>query len=455
MKTNTGNTIVAQATPPGRGGVGIIRVSGSEALPIAQEILGKNISARTVNFCNFFAQDKKIIDHGIAIYFSAPQSFTGEDVLELHGHGSQVVMDILLQRVLELGARLAKPGEFTERAFLNHKLDLVQIEAIADLINATTQKAAQNAARSLQGEFSRRINRLVALLIELRARIEATIDFVEEEDIEKITSAPFNKEVEDILCKIGELKNGAKQGMILRDGITVVITGDTNAGKSSLLNCLSGQDVAIVTDIPGTTRDVLRVWIQIDGLPVNLLDTAGLHDKPDLIEAEGIRRAWEEVKKADHVLLVVDASTNSDRSPRELGVDFLKVIPEHNHFTVLYNKIDLTREGVKITKNDGIDCIYLSVKEKQGLSLLKKHLKDSAGVCAIEDGFSARRRHLDSLERAEKFLQNIKCDLLKSNEAELIAEELRRAQNALGEITGEVTTDDLLDKIFAEFCVGK
>ena len=449
------STIAAQATSPGRSGVGIIRVSGPSTKIIAREILGKDIVARSAVFCNFFSKDRKIIDQGLAIYFSAPQSFTGEDVLELHGHGGQVIMDLLLRRILELGARLANPGEFTERAFLNRKLDLIQTEAIADLINAATEKAAQNAMRSLQGDFSKQINKLVALLIELRAQIEAAIDFAEEAEIEKSANQNFINNINNISLQIKQLKNTAKQGVILRDGVTAVITGNPNAGKSSLFNCLSGQDAAIVTNIPGTTRDVLRAWIQIDGLPVNVLDTAGLHDQPDLIEEEGIRRAWEEIKKADHVLLVVDASANQERDLNKLTKDFLKIISPKNSFTVLYNKIDLTGEEAKIIKGNNIDSIYLSTKTGSGLDLLKQHLKAKSGFCDAADGFSARRRHLDALERAENYLQNIQNDLLDSNKLELIAEELKHAQQALGEITGEVTVDDLLNKIFSEFCVGK
>lgn len=449
------DTIAAQATPPGRGGVGIIRVSGSGASLVAREILDKKITAKNVNFCSFIDSDTKIIDQGIAIYFSAPNSFTGEDVLELHGHGGQIIMDLLLQRVLDLGVRLANPGEFTQRAFLNHKFDLVQAEAVADLIDASTSQAAQNAMRSLQGDFSKRVNEIAALLINLRAHIEAAIDFTEEEDIKEWNTNSLSEDMNKILSQIKDLKNVAKQGMILREGITAVITGSPNAGKSSLLNCLSGQDAAIVTNVPGTTRDVLRAWIQIEGLPIHILDTAGLHNQPDLIEEEGIRRAWEEIKKADHVLLVIDASCDKKRNPKEQSLDFLKEIPSHGRITVLYNKIDLTKEDVKIKKENNIDCIYISTKTGQGLDLLKEHLRNSSGINAIEDGFSARRRHLDALARAENYLEGIQNSLLEKKNVELMAEDLRCSQKALGEITGEVVVDDLLDKIFSEFCIGK
>lgn len=471
----TSDTIAAQATPPGRGGVGIIRVSGPGSLLIAQTVLNKTPRSRYVHFCNFFSHDQKVIDQGLVIYFFAPHSFTGEDVLELHGHGGQVVMDLLLQRVLELGARLARPGEFMERAFLNRKLDLVQAEAVADLINAATSKAAQNAACSLVGKFSCEINKIVAQLIEARAQIEAAIDFVEEEDVLETSASDssFSRDIKKrwlqlintILLQVTQLKNNAMQGVILREGVTVVIVGNPNAGKSSLLNCLSGQDMAIVTDIPGTTRDVLRTWIQIDGLPIHVLDTAGLHERPDVIEQEGIRRAWEEIKKADHVLLMVDAAVENVRAPDVVSEKFLKILPKNSKITVLYNKIDLTKEAARIEKRNNIDCLYLSVKTGAGINLLQRHLKESAGLQIEENVFGARRRHVDSLARAEKLLQNAERDLARAvavespattaTTIELIAEDLKQAQRALGEITGEVTTEDLLGKIFSEFCVGK
>ncbi len=448
------DTIAAQATPLGRGGVGIVRISGSLALPIAEAILKKTPEARRVNFCKFFSADGEIIDQGLALYFQAPHSFTGEEVLELHCHGGPLLIDLLLQRVLALGARMARPGEFMERAFLNRKIDLVQAEATADLIDAATSQAAQNAVRSLQGEFSAQVNQLLTSLIGLRTHLEALIDFPEEEEIEKLAQGQFGEEIDNILLKVEELKNTAKQGVILREGITVVIAGKPNAGKSSLFNYLSGREAAIVTDIPGTTRDVLHAQVQIDGMPINLLDTAGLRDQPDVIEGEGIRRAWEEIKKADHVLLVVDAFANPNRDPDKLWADFFGVMPKHAHFTVLYNKIDLIGEEPRVIKTDNADSIYLSVKTQQGLDLLRQHLKKSAGFHSVENGFSARRRHLDALDKAEKHLQNAQ-QILSVGTLELVAEDLTQAQRALGEITGEFTPDDLLAKIFSEFCLGK
>ena len=450
----TSDTIAAPATPPGRGGVGMIRISGSLVPSIAQTILKKNLKARRASFCNFFSVNGKVIDQGLALYFCAPHSFTGEDVLELHCHGGVVIMDLLLQRVLELGARMARPGEFMARAFLNHKIDLIQAEAVADLIDAASSQAAQNAVRSLQGEFSKQVNKLLTMLIKLRTHLEATIDFPEDEETEKLSSANFGNNINDILCQLKQLKDTAKQGAILRDGISVVIAGKPNAGKSSLFNCLSGQEAAIVTDIPGTTRDVLHTRIQIDGLPIDLLDTAGLHDQPDIIEGEGIRRAWEEIKKADHVLLVVDAFASRDCDPDKLWSDFFGVMPKHAHFTVLYNKIDLLNEEAKIIKINDVECIYLSVKNQKGLDLLKQHLKNSAGFHAVENGFSARRRHLDALDRAEKHLYNAQ-QILLTGTLELVAEDLVQAQHSLGEITGEFAAEDLLAKIFSEFCLGK
>lgn len=447
------DTIAAQATPPGRGGVGIIRVSGPKVLSIAQSILTKNLKPRYATFCNFSASDKSIIDQGVAIYFPAPHSVTGEDVLELQGHGGQVVMNLLLERVLELGARLAKPGEFIERSFLNRKLDLSQVEAVADLINASSSRAAQNAMRSLQGGFSQQISSLVQKLIDLRANIEATIDFVEEVEQKDITS--FKVSVTNLLSQIKNLKNISRQGAVLSEGIKVVITGDPNVGKSSLLNYFSGEERAIVTDIPGTTRDILRVTIDLDGLPINLLDTAGMNDKPDIIEAEGIRRAMAEIKKADHVLLIIDLSVNKQIDISKIGTDFLKLISNQGRLTVVCNKIDLTGENPKTVEGDKFDIIYLSVKTGQGLDLLKKHLKDCAGKYVIENGFSARRRHTAALDKAENYLQRINDDLFFDSKIEIIAEELKEAQQALGEITGEFVPDDLLNKIFSEFCVGK
>lgn len=458
------DTIAAQATAPGSGGVGIIRVSGPQTLVIARKILHKGsgrtagltpqLKPKEATFCSFINQEGKIIDQGVAIYFAAPNSFTGEDVLELHGHGGQVIMDVLLEQVLKIGARLANPGEFTQRAFLNGKLDLVQAEAVSDLITASTSQAAQNAIRSLQGEFSREINRIIDVLTDLRVTIEATIDFVEEEDVKEIEIKKVKQGIENVSNLLNELKTKAKQGVVLQEGINIVITGKPNAGKSSLLNCLSKKDVAIVAATPGTTRDILRSWIQIDNVAVHVLDTAGLHDNPDPIEAEGIRRAWDEIEKADHLLLVVDASLSDKDSFEKQGQELLQRIPAHSKLTVLYNKIDLFGGKGKVVDEGRVTRVYISTKTGAGLDLLQEHLKNGIGEINFEGGFSAKRRHLDALRRAQDEVEKarIKCDDVYLEE---LAEDLRYAQNILGEITGKVVVDDLLDKIFSEFCVGK
>lgn len=447
------DTIAAQVTPPGRGGVGIVRVSGSLVDSIASNILDQLPNPRYATFCNFFGAEKLLIDQGVAIRFQAPHSYTGEDVLELQGHGGPIVMDDLLHRVLELGARMAKPGEFTERAYLNHKIDLTQAEAIIDLINASSSQAAQNAMRSLQGDFSKKINLITNQLIQLRVNVETAIDF-SEEDLSLINESRSHDDILEILAKINQLKESIKQGIVLRDGITVVITGKPNAGKSSLLNQLSGQDTAIVTDIPGTTRDVLHCRLQIDRMPVHLLDTAGLHDHPGIIEGEGIRRAYLEIKAADHVLIVVDGSDSSNRDPRELKSEFFPILAEHAKLTIIYNKIDLTNEVAKHTLIGDVNCIFLSAKTGDGFDILKNYLKNCAGYQTIESGFSARRRHLDALLRAEKYLLEA-ANSFHHQAVEFIASDLNLAQQALTEITGDFSNEDLLDRIFAEFCIGK
>lgn len=441
----TSDTIAAPVTPPGRGGVGIIRISGPLALAIATKIIDFTPKTRSAHFCKFLSTEQTTIDQGLAIYFQAPHSFTGEDVVELQCHGSSIIMDILLERILWLGARMAEPGEFTRRAFLNHKIDLIQAEAIADLIDATSQQAAQNAVRSMQGEFSKLINQLLNMLIKIRAELEAAIDFPEEEEIENLALNNITQDISNVLQQISKIKNIAKQGEILRDGITIVLAGKPNAGKSSLFNYLAGHNAAIVTDIPGTTRDVLHTRIQIDGLPINLIDTAGLRAQADIIEAEGIRRAQEQMQKADHVLLIVDATNPQD----------LEQIPENIKYTVVYNKVDLIPDPTRcVAPQPANNCLYISVQNNQGLNLLKQHIKDIAGLQSIENGFSARRRHLEALNQCEQYLINAN-KILISGSLELAADDLNFAQRALGEITGEFSADNLLDKIFGEFCIGK
>ncbi|MCL5260371.1 MAG: tRNA uridine-5-carboxymethylaminomethyl(34) synthesis GTPase MnmE [Gammaproteobacteria bacterium] len=452
MNTST-TTIAAPVTPPGCGGVGIVRVSGPLTTTIAKAVLGKVPRPRYATFCKFFAENKSIIDEGVALYFSAPNSFTGEDVLELQGHGGQVILDCVLQRVLSLGAIMARPGEFSERAFLNGKIDLTQAEAIVDLVNATTALGARNAMRSLQGEFSARIHSLVEQLIKLRTQIEAAIDFPEEE-LELLADGKIAEALTKLLTELKIIENTAQEGVVLREGITVVIAGKPNAGKSSLLNQLCGRDAAIVTPIPGTTRDIIRSFIQLDGLPIHLLDTAGLRDNPDTIESEGIARAWQEIKNADHLLVIVDGAAEKLRDPKKIVSEFASVMPEHAKITVVYNKIDLTFEAPQIKKQEQITSVYLAAKTGVGLDLLKKHLIASAGICDGSGGFSARRRHLEALRHAYDAILAATY-VLKQNSLELVAEELTSAQKFLGTITGEFTSDDLLARIFSEFCLGK
>lgn len=443
------SAIAAIATPPGRGGVGVIRVSGDAVPSIAAALVRKELWPRKAHLVTFQCASGDPIDQGLAIYFPAPHSFTGEDVLELHAHGSPVVLDMLLRRVLELGARIARPGEFSERAFLNDKIDLAQAEAIADLIECTTESAARSAQRSLQGEFSGQINELVESLIQLRLYIEASIDFVDE-DIELLTAGHIDGRLADLLQRLDVIRASARQGQLLRDGMTLVITGRPNAGKSSLLNRLTGRDSAIVTPIAGTTRDTLKEFIQIDGLPLHVIDTAGLREhSEDVVEQEGMRRARSEIARADHVLLLID-----DTEP-DCTDSLLADIPSHLPVTYIHNKIDLSGHSVGQQMTAKGAVLYLSLKTGEGTGLLVQHLKDCVGYAEEAEGvFMARRRHLEAIDQAmaavQKAVENFNAGVL-----ELLAEELRLAQNALSEITGEFTSDDLLSRIFADFCIGK
>ncbi len=449
MLIDTPDTIAAIATPPGNGGVGIIRISGALVLQIARQLQHKPLTPRLAQYCAFRDADDSVIDSGISLYFPAPHSYTGEDVLELQAHGGSVVMDMLLRRVLALGARLAKPGEFTERAFLNDKLDLAQAEAVADLIESSTEQSVRSAQKSMQGVFSSHINELVAELTELRIYVEAAIDFVDEE-IDFLSDGVVENRIVSLLQKLERIQLTAQQGRLLRDGMTVVLAGKPNAGKSSLLNALAGHEAAIVTDIAGTTRDVLRERIQLDGMPLHIIDTAGLREDSDnAIEQEGIRRAREEIGKADRVLLLIDA--------REAGAEpILETLPANIPVTEVYNKIDLLDRSPSITEMDRGTTIYLSVKTGDGMDLLKQHLKHSVGFTdATDDVFIARRRHLEALRQGHEFVQNALTQLQVSQAGELVAEELRQAQNCLAEITGQFSSDDLLGKIFSSFCIGK
>jgi tRNA modification GTPase len=444
-------TIVAIATAPGYGGIGIVRVSGPLARTVATAVLGQVPAAGRAVRRQFVDEAGEALDSGIAIFYAAPHSFTGEDVLELQGHGGPVVLDLLVARCLELGARPARAGEFSERAFLNDKIDLAQAEAVADLIAAGSAVAARAAVRSLSGEFSTRVEKLSAELSSLRIFVEAAIDF-SDEDIEQLSAGDVAGRVQRLLADFLALDAATEQGRLLHDGYTLAIAGRPNAGKSSLMNALAGHDAAIVTAIPGTTRDVLRERIVIDGLPVTVLDTAGLRESPDLVEAEGIRRARHEFERADRVLFVVDASDPS--ALEALGSD-LAALPPEVPVTVLLNKSDL--RAVSAAAVSGAEAtLALSVRTGAGLQALRAHIKDSAGYRPADAGvFSARRRHIDALRRARANLEAAQTQLAGRAGAEIVAEELRLAHQELGEITGRVTSDELLGQIFASFCIGK
>lgn len=448
MDIITVDTIAAIATPLGNGGVGIIRVSGSDVTNIAKQIINRPLKARFALFTTFSDQDGSIIDSGITLYFPAPASYTGEEVLELQAHGGSIILDILLKRVLSLGARMARPGEFTERAFLNNKIDLAQAEAVADLIESSTEQSARSAQKSLQGLFSRQINEMVNQLTELRAYVEAAIDFVDEE-IDFLSDGMVESKIENIANQIQTILNTAYQGRLLRDGYTIVLAGKPNAGKSSLLNALAGHDAAIVTDIAGTTRDVLREKIQIDGMPLHIIDTAGLRESDNPVEKEGIRRAHEEIKKADEILLLIDVS---DPEHQSILTSFSSDAP----ITKIYNKIDLLGIDPEINQSAQGKQIYLSLKTGQGMALLKQHLKETAGFKGNnENVFIARRRHIEALQKSLNFVQSALMQSKTNKAGELVAEDLKLSQQCLTEITGEFSSDDLLGKIFSSFCIGK
>ena len=445
------DTIAAIATAPGRGGIGIIRVSGRGCRAIAHALLGRVPEPRVAELHRFADAAGEPIDEGLALYFPGPASFTGEDVLELQGHGGPVVQDLLLRRVLELGARAAEPGEFTQRAFLNDKLDLAQAEAVADLIDSGSAQAARAALRSLQGEFSSQVHDLAEAVLELRMWVEAAIDFPEEE-VDFLGDRALDARLEFIRRRFAELAETARQGTLLRDGLTLVIAGRPNAGKSSLLNRLAGYDAAIVTPIPGTTRDVLRERIEIDGLPLHVLDTAGLRESPDEVEAEGIRRAHRELARADRVLFVVDAADAAAVAAIEAD---LVALPTDAPRTVVLNKIDRIGGEPRLEPGD-VAQVHLSAASGAGLDLLRAHLKDCVGFHPAGAGvLSARARHLDALRRARAHVEEAHRLLVERHAGELVAQELTDAQKQLGEITGEVTSDELLGRIFSSFCIGK
>ncbi len=460
---NDTDVIAAIATAPGRGGVGIVRVSGRNLEPVLEQLVGATIAPRYAHYCEFRDGVGGVVDQGLALYFPAPKSFTGEDVIELHGHGGPVVMDALLARVVELGARIARPGEFSERAFLNGKMDLTQAEGIADLIAADSRQAARNALRTLQGAFSQRIHAFTEDLVRLRAYVEAAIDFPEE-DIDFLSEGEVGKRLDDLIQGLDSLVADAGQGVLLQEGMTVVIAGKPNAGKSSLLNRLSGRDSAIVTNVPGTTRDLLRERIDIDGMPLHIVDTAGLRESADEVEQEGMRRAWGEIERADRVLFMVDSSESPDVVPAQIWPEFFARLPGRHNLTFLLNKIDLSGLSagqdcapyVTVAGSEPCPVLRLSVITGAGLDDLRSHLKECMGYRGTTEGlFTARRRHLDALINTQRVLRDAARQLRASQQGELLAADLLQAQRLMGQITGEFTSDDLLGEIFSSFCVGK
>jgi tRNA modification GTPase len=444
------DTIVAVATPPGRGGIGIVRMSGPAVRHIADSVTGGLPSPRVARFARFRDADGSVIDEGIALFFPGPASFTGEDVLELQGHGGPIVMDMLLGRLIALGARRAEPGEFSRRAFLNDKLDLAQAEAVADLIDSRTRAAARSAVRSLSGEFSRQVHALVDAMTRLRVYVEAAIDFPEEE-IDFLADERIGQDLEGLIVQVDTLLRRAHTGQLLRDGMTLVIAGRPNAGKSSLLNALTGQDSAIVTEVPGTTRDLLREQIDIDGLPVQVIDTAGIRASDDVVEQEGVRRAREQIARADHALWVYDGSLPS--ADPGLGQEDL---PTGLAVTRIHNKADLSGHAIGLKQETDGAVVHLSAKTGEGVDCLRAYLKQLVAFDGSGEGdFSARRRHLEAIERAQASLLAGRDALHKGRAGELLAEDLRQAQLALSAVTGDFSADDLLGEIFSSFCIGK
>ena len=452
---NSLDSIVAIATAPGRGGVGIVRISGPDISAFTAAITGKNLLPRQATFTDFSGANGEVLDEGVAIYFPAPASFTGEHVLELQGHGGPVILDALVQRCVELGARPARPGEFSERAFLNDKLDLAQAEAIADLIDATSIQAARCAVRSLQGDFSLLVNDLVNRLISIRLYVEAAIDFPEEE-IDFLADERLSQNLQQLSDDLRDTLSKAQQGSLLRDGMTVVLAGKPNAGKSSLLNALAGRDAAIVTPKAGTTRDVLRETVTLDGMPLHIVDTAGLRDSDDEIELEGIRRAWLEIEQADQLLFLVDANESDDPDLTAIWPEyFARFGVARQPISLVLNKIDESghRPG---RLSERVNSFAISAKHKTGLDELVGFLQSSMGFDERSEGlFSARRRHLAALEKALELVVVGQRQLSGSGAGELLAEDLRLAQTQLSEITGVFTSDDLLGHIFSSFCIGK
>ena len=440
------DTIAAIATAPGRGGIGVVRVSGAQVPSVALALIGKLPPPRLATLANFIDIDGSVIDQGIVLYFAAPHSFTGEAVLELQGHGGPAVMQRLLARCLEIGARMAQPGEFTRRAYLNDKLDLAQAESVADLIDACSVQAAKSAMRSLQGEFSREIHTLVQGLIDLRMLVEATLDFPEEE-IDFLEAAQAKEKLAAIREQVQRVLNKAKQGALLREGLHVVLIGQPNVGKSSLLNRLAGDEVAIVTPVAGTTRDTVREEIQIEGIPLHIIDTAGLRETQDEVEKIGIARTWAAVEKAQLAVVIIDATRGQAADDEAI----LSQLPRGLPVLRVYNKIDLINEPLSPERAEG--AVYLSAKTGAGIEALHDRLLQLAGWQAAEEGvYTARERHLQALYSAQL---NLETAGKSWQQLDLLAEELKLAQNVLSSITGEFSADDLLGEIFSRFCIGK
>lgn len=447
------DVIAAVATPPGKGGIGIVRISGHDLQPIAETLLGKLPPPRYAQVNHFLDNQKNIIDQGIALYFPAPNSYTGEDVLELQGHGGPAVVNLILNQCIAAGARLAQPGEFTLRAYLNEKIDLLQAESVADIIDASTNEAARCAIRSLQGTFSDTINTLVRLLIELRMFVEATLDFPEEE-IDVLQMQPVRKKLDHISTQLKQVQDSARQGRLLQEGITIVLVGQPNVGKSSLLNQLTGEDTAIVTNIPGTTRDTIRQTISLEGIPVHIIDTAGIRETTDIVEKAGIERTHAAIQKADVILWLVDHQQQTTHEKMEILAQLDSQLP----LVTIFNKIDLVNAPAKISGEPDNTTIYLSAKTGEGISLLRKKLLEVIGWqsnMAGEGLFMARQRHLQALDKAAVHLESADTLLNHQYQLELFAEELRLSQEALSSITGEFTADNLLGEIFSRFCIGK
>ena len=448
MANINSETIAAIATASGAGGIGVVRISGELSRSIASQILGHCPPPRHAAYLDFKHANGDLIDRGIAIFYPNPHSYTGEDVLELQAHGGTALMQILLARCISLGARQAAPGEFTKRAYLNDKMDLAQAEAVADVINAATLEAATSAVRSLSGEFSQRINNLLLKLIDLRLYVEACLDFPEEE-IDFITQGRVAEKLDAIIHELSSVFLSAKQGSLLREGIHVVLVGQPNVGKSSLMNQLAGEEIAIVTDIAGTTRDTLKNVIQINGVPLHVTDTAGLRETEDEVEKFGIARTWRATETANIALLLVDAAHGVTSKEKSI----IERLPEETHKVWVHNKIDVANDSPVLQERDQQTHIYISAKTGAGLDLLKSHLLKLAGYQNQSEGvFMARARHLHALTQVGLHLQQAGK---KISAAELVAEELRLAQENLGSITGEFTPDDLLGEIFSRFCIGK